>query len=406
MSFKKMLFLFVICSVFSCSNEGDDLASNVEKQDYPAKESSEEANFKFITDFLSGIVHDDDIVKEVKAGVETSLLYGLDEELRFREILKSDDNKLRSASKSLLAEKLEEAFGNIGKTKSATEALNGDELETFVLNDNVQIYWPYSERWDGKEIPFVTYAPTDKDADDVTDVMAYRKIVNPDGTSRIESRMVNEAYAKEHPVWIINKNEMDYEELPDFKAGEFEKNGRLFVSDLLPDARNNKTLRARTPLVVFYLGKLTVTTQHDSWIAGGSEFEFTNAQPLAPGYTTTGNTKVWSNWSRGQISDGITKGIWQVLNMDWTVEQVQNGLKVVETDDGKSTAWKLDLGVKLANDKGLGFTVSASIPFNNNDDEIYEKILMRSYMTDSESNPATALHGGRGVKWTMYTEAK
>jgi hypothetical protein len=400
MKSKIFIFLFVTCFTFSCSDEADNLAGNIENQDYPVMESSEEANFKFITEFLSDIVSNDDIVKEVKTGIETSLLYGLDEELRFREILEPNDNKLRSASKSLLAEKLEEAFGNIKMTKSATEALNGDELETFMLNDNVQIYWPYSERWDGKEIPFVTYAPND---DDVTDIMAYRKIVNPDGTYQVESRMVNEAYAKEHPVWIINKNELDYDELPDFKAGEFEKNGRLFVSDLLPDARNEKTLRAGTPVVVFYLGTLTVSTQHDSWIAGGSEFEFTNAQPLGPNYATTGNTVLRETRTRNSIDNGTTGGVWKALNTDWTEAQVQNALKVVETDGGGTKNWNFSLGVKLGQNE---YGISASIPFGNEDDEIYQTVLARTFITNPNSNTASKLHGAQGVYWTMYTEAK
>jgi hypothetical protein len=400
MKSKIFIFLFVIYFTFSCSDEADNLADNIGNQDYPVMKSSEEANFKFITEFLSDIVNNDDIVKEVKSGIETSLLYGLDEELRFREILRPNDNKLRSASKSLLAEKLEEAFGNIRITKSTTEALNGDELETFMLNDNVQIYWPYSERWDGKEIPFVTYASTD---DDVTDIMAYRKIVNPDGTSQVESRMVNEAYAKEHPVWVINKNELDYDELPDFKAGEFEKNGRLFVSDLLPDARNEKTLRAGTPVVVFYLGTLKVTIQHDSWIAGGSEFEFTNAQPLAPGYTTTKNIILRETRTRNSIDNGVTGGVWKALNTDWTEAQVQNALKVVETDGGGTKNWYFSLGVKIGQNK---YDINASIPFGNNDDEIYAQILARVIITNPITNDAYTLHGREGVFWTMYTEAK
>jgi hypothetical protein len=395
------IFLFVICFTFSCSDEADHLADNIENQDYPVMESSEEANFKFITEFLSNIVSNDDILKEVKAGIETSLLYGLDEELRFREILKPNDNKLRSASKSLFAEKLEEAFGNIRMTKSATDALNGDELETFILNDNVQIYWPYSERWNGKEIPFVTYASTD---DDVTDIMAYRKIVNPDGTSQIESRMVNEAYAKEHPVWVINKNELDYDELPNFKAGEFEKNGRLFLSDLLPDARNGKTLRAGTPVVIFYLGTLTVSTQHDSWIAGGSEFEFTNAQPLSP--TTTGNTVLRETRTRNSIDNGTTGGVWKALNTDWTEAQLQNALKVVETDGGGTKNWNFNLGVKFPGINGNNeYGISASIPFGNDDDEIYQSVLARTYITNPSTNTPYKLHGDQGVYWTMYTEA-
>ena len=83
-------------------------------------------------------------------------------------------------------------------------------------------------------------------------VIAYRFVKLPDGTAVIDSFIVDEAYVMEHPVWVINQNDIDYEDLPDFvKKNQYKINISPFL------------LRSYSVLTPFFLRSFSV---HSSFI--------------------------------------------------------------------------------------------------------------------------------------------
>ncbi|MDR0749833.1 MAG: hypothetical protein LBF62_09715 [Tannerellaceae bacterium] len=253
--------------------------------DGQTKASDADIKLQTTARLLSGIVNAD-VAKEIKRGVEKSLSYGLDEEVRFIEIIQPQNAKVNKFSgANLLTGNLKETICNIGKSSLASVPFTGNDMESFLCKGDVQIYWPYSENWDGKEIPVITYGRYDGEDDDVSDVVAYRRTKDSFGKEKIESLIVNEEYAKKHPVWVINRNNIPYSDLPDFNDNMFEKNGVWFYSEKANAVSSSEvSLRASSSASVFKLVSVKCTKQYDSWIAGGSEFRFSNAFLTPPWY--------------------------------------------------------------------------------------------------------------------------
>jgi hypothetical protein len=402
---KRVFYLIVSLPIVlhSCSNA--DMV-NEENVVTTTDASFDVVKMQTVAKLLTGLTTDKGIATEVKAGVERSLTYGLDEELRFMDILQPNESKmLRSGDDNLLTKSVRNLLNDHNSASGLRSS--GNELETFLLTKNIQIYWPYSENWNGQEIPVITFDPGTGNADKVP---AYQTVKLPDGTTGIDSLIVDETYAMKHPVWVINKNDVDYEELPDFFNYEYAKNGVLFHSELSQKklSRTENTLRSLTSDVVyvFKLGTLQATQHHDDWVNGGSEFEFKCSVPLAPSYTTTGVTVIRKEIARSHInSNGTVFTMNMPLNTNWREEQLQNGLKVIETDGGGTKNWTFALGISILN---VNSSIQASIPYGSNDDNIYEIILDRLYILSPENLDASGnpiVHESRGLKWTMYIQS-
>ncbi|MDR1524053.1 MAG: hypothetical protein LBS79_02200 [Tannerella sp.] len=362
--------------------------------DEQIKVSDEDVILQTTAQLLSSLV-DVDVVKEVKRGVEKSRSYGLDEEIRFIEILQPQNTKVNKfAGNNLLTGKLKECIRNVNKNSLVSAQFTGDEMESFLCNNNVQIYWPYLENWDGKEIPVISYSNYDNEDDDVSDVVAYRRIKDISGKYELESFIINEEYAMNHPVWIISKNEFEYNNLPDFNNGEFKKNGIIFAQEttdetnsIKSDSPNEVSLRAGSNL--FFLKTLQVTTNHDNWINGGSEFEF----HWASLYSTT---VIRYCISRSDINKGKKFTLYYALNTNWTWEQQSNALLIIETDaNWGDNYWYYTIHWR---DDYNFFSSSRHIYHNQFDDFIHGGVYWRDIIT---SNGYIESFFSDGVRWTM-----
>ncbi|MDR0732633.1 MAG: hypothetical protein LBF08_01035 [Dysgonamonadaceae bacterium] len=395
----KRKFFYLIFALpiilYNCSNED---AVN-EKHVATTAVTPDGAKMQTVAKLLSGLTTNQEIATEVRAGVERSLTYGLDEELRFTDILQPKRSRL--GENNLLAESVK----NLLDDHNATNGLrsSGNDLEAFLLNENVQIYWPYSENWDGEETPVITFDPGTENADKV---IAYKIIKLPDGTTGVDSLIVDEAYAMKHPVWVINKNDVDYEDLPDFANEEYEKNGVLFHSKLSQEKMDNVLRSSSSPSgYEFRLGTVQATKHHDDWVNGGSEFEFKCTFPLAPSYSTSGSTTIRKDIARKHInSNGTVFPINMPLNTNWREDQIHNGVKIIESDGGGVNYCEFDLDVSIL---GKQVEVKGKIPYGSSDDELYENVLERIYITsdnnfDASGNPR--IHESAGLRWTMYID--
>lgn len=97
--------------------------------------------------------------------------------------------------------------GNYPKSKIISpnkggRSVNNDLLQ-YLKEQNVEIYWPYWQKWDGKELPTITYTPADNDSVNI----GYKLKVNPNGNGYLtETVRVNDDYAFAHPTWILQNN--------------------------------------------------------------------------------------------------------------------------------------------------------------------------------------------------------
>ncbi len=404
--FKKMKKLNVFFAVAillyvtACSN--DELVDNI-----PNKNQKEIINnvdnisgLETVAKLIASIDIDKDIMGEVKTGVDRSLQYGLDEEFRFTDMIKPLSSKLRrSPVTSSLIEKMSEKLNYTRNT-----GIDSELFFTYLSNNDVQIYWAYSKNWDGKTVPVITFAPEDEDA---TWNYGYKQSIQSDGSIRIDTIIVDEEYLSENSGWIINRNELAYSDLPNFENGEFEKNGVIFdqpsvetkgfgINGWFPDTDPNMVYS-------FYINPMRVTKQLDGVFAGGSEMVISCAHPEMAGGVKAPVTVLRKSFTREEISKATTKSFSTPLNTNWRQEQINNALKIIEEDQGEKTQWDFSLGLKV-DGKDI-FSIAASIPFQNEDDEIVQVILDRDFI-NSQSNRGIGLINPPGELsgWRTYVE--
>ncbi len=205
-----------------------------------------------------------DQMNEVYQAVCASSANGYDEEYMMSDLInspgrgvgaKSDGTKAvtyQTPLRDLLVDHLSQKYSD---TKAG--AADVESYINSLLESGTQIYWPYSEDWDGRTLPIVTFDP----GYGAESNYGYEILLDNSGARVVDSVYVDENLAKVRPVWVINKNE-DSAFMPlDFYAQE------------------TKASSVKEPVRQLKLKDFTMLRNYDSWFAGASEF--TNVDPPA-----------------------------------------------------------------------------------------------------------------------------
>ena len=383
---------------------------------------------------LSALPLENEHLNEVHAAVSSSSGNGYDEEYTMSDLFASPGKgvgdtptKASAAAQSYsrpLRELIREHVRSSVSTKASAGGVSefGDDAEAYLAaleKSDAQIYWPYSEDWDGKETPVFTFDP-----DDGAEVnVGYRVVKEDDGSSRVEEVEVDEAYAKEHPVWVVNRNsdcgftslEIMRREHPEWDNG----GGALIIGGKRPEGRqplwpgraeasvpsplNPAAPGAELPepsdvpsvrdasssgLKTLVLKEFTMKRNYDCWFAGGSEF-FIKAGSVADFYASTeAELRLYTP----QVTDfmivvkrkqkGQALPFNTVIVSDWSEQLTHVAFMIVEDDGGSIEQWKCSAVVKIKS-KSYGFDIS--LPFNSRDDIVWRGQLSRKYI-DATSN--------------------
>lgn len=315
----------------------------------------EELSLPVMARIISELPMDGENFKEVHEAVSSSSDNGYDEEYMMSDLIESPGSGVgdvflptRSSSYSrpmreLLAEYFEEhALTKTGGTDACLEAISASDM---------QIYWPYSENWDGKAAPVITFDPqTGEDSN-----YGYE----PGSGKRVE---VTEELARERPVWVVNLND-DSEYTPvDFferASADSEEEGKML------SIRSIKALR-----------------NYDSWFGGASEFfvkcgavdgfrakteeEMRNYHPEVTDFMVV--------VKRNQV--GKTIPFNALLLSDYTPQMEKIAFLVTEDDGGTVNTWDCEAVVKYSS-KSYGFNLS--IPYRDKDDIVWRGQLSRAF---------------------------
>ena len=266
----------------------------------------------------------------------------------------------------------------------------GDDADAYLAaleSSDVQIYWPYSENWDGQSEPVFTFDP----GDDSDVNIGYKVVRQPDGSSRVEEVEVDEAFAEKNPVWVVNRNsdcgftslEIMRREHPEWDNG----GGALIIGGKRQASTSAALTRAST-LKTLVLKEFTMKRNYDCWFAGGSEFFikagsvndfFASTEAELRLYTpqVTDFMVVVKRKQKGQPLPFNT-----VIVSDWSEQLTQVAFMITEDDGGTLDQWKCSAVVKIKS-KSYGFDIS--LPFNSRDDIVWRGQLSRRYI-DATSN--------------------
>lgn len=298
-----------------------------------------------------------------------------------------------------------------------TRAGSSEACLRMLEESDMQIYWPYSEDWDGETFPIITFDPGDGSEYNY----GYQAVRCEDGSVEIQSVYVDEQLAMSRPVWVINNNDDSHlvpvqsafldgagadagagvaalgadassPEVQAFSEARASSGARASpgVQVLIPVVRTATADAAASvqgsegdvPGDRLYIRSLKMLRNYDSWFGGASEFVIkcgavdgfraTSEEDLSKYRPSVTDCVVVVK--RRQLGMSVPLGI--LLLTDYTPQMENIAFLVTEDDGGKVENWKCEATVKWQS-KSYGFTLN--IPYRDRDDIVWRGQLSRSF---------------------------
>lgn len=349
----------------------------------PQRPDAAAISLQDVASLLASVPLEVDQLEEVYDAACASALNGYDEEYRMRDLFAAPGTGVGASEPTKagtyarpLRELLRQAW-LASVTKAGTQENPEAWLDALSQSD-VQIYWPYSDRWDGESLPIVTYDP----GEGATRNEGFA--LQADGT--VKKVMVDENTPLQQPVWVVNRNEdAAYKTLELLRRADpsWGSGGEILVK-----------AAAEEPGKTLILRSFTVHRQFDSWFAGASEFfvkigaveKFKASTEAEMRLFDANITDFMVVVRRSQVEKEIPFNA--ILVSEWTKQLNSCGLMVIEDDGGTQTSWKCNAMVKV-NSKSYGFELS--LPLNTRDDIVWRGNLTRSFF---ERNNVSPVHLG------------
>lgn len=331
-------------------------------------------------------------MQEVHDAVSSSSGNGYDEEYLMKDLFESPgagvgmDPKSRAVRTKSYARPLKdliaEHFAAMTKAAGDSEcgAMTPKEYLDALEKSDIQIYWPYSEKWDGREWPIITFDPGNGAEVNV----GYRMREKSDGSKYVEEVIVDEEMAAEHPVWVVNRNDdCQYESLEMIKKRdpEWGTGGGSIV--IRPSGVSAERASSSGTVRSLVLKDFLMHRNYDCWFAGASEFFFKVGSVENFTASTEAELKLYNPQitdfmlvvKRNQVGQRIPMNI--MLVSQWTDQLDNIAFLLTEDDGGTRTEWKCSAVVKVKS-KSYGFDVS--LPFNSRDDIVWRGELSARYL--------------------------
>lgn len=315
---------------------------------------------------------------EVHDAVSSSSGNGYDEEYTMRDLFTTPGNGVGDTMTKAAPREYEHPLRDLiaeylVSTKAGGEPSDGQYISDLTESD-IQIYWPYSESWDGRTAPVITFDPGDGSETNV----GYRTRVSSSGERIVEEVTVTEEMTMQTPVWVVNRNtdagfktlEMLRREDPDWGAG-----GNIVIG--------TKAGSDDKPLRSLVLKEFVARRNYDTWFAGASEFFVKIGSVEDFSASTEAEMKLYDPTvtdfvvvvRRDQVGQTIPFNA--MLVSQWTDQLSSCAFMIVEDDGGTRTSWKCTAEVKIQS-KTSGFNIE--LPFHTNDDIVWRGQLSRQYL--------------------------
>ena len=371
----------------------------------PVPPADELCSMQGVARMLAALPIGEEQLAEVYNAVSSSSANGYDEEYMLCDLLSSpgagvgDDPDTRSAAKARYSLPLRDMISDYLASYIATKAGEKDVQEYLdeLSASGIQIYWPYSEEWDGKQVPLITFNP------------GYGAESNYDMDNSV---LIDEELASKRPVWVVNTNDdSDFTPMQLFITkgiGGCRASSTAHLpggtsshisptddssSSVSPSASssspvspagNSANSNGESPeLHNLYMKDFTMHRHYDTWFAGASEFFIKcGALSLIPASNI----------------DDIQSYIPQVTDLMVVVKRRQKGKKVpfnalllsgftdelkqialliIESDGGTRTSWKCQAKVMI---KSRSYGIDVDLPFHSQDDIVWRGPISLDYL--------------------------
>ncbi len=316
---------------------------------------------------------------EVRDAAFSSSDGGYDEEYTMERLLNSPGcgvGETQTRAGKTYTRPLRDLLGEYLGTVSKAGGADAEEYLNSLSESDLQIYWPYSDSWDGEELPTVTFDP----GYDSEYNYGYRLSKDEKGFHIVDSVRVDESIAMEHPVWVINSNnDAAYSPvalfLPDDNSTE-SRNGQTECGEERQGASSMGGIGNRTKSGhrMLYMKSFKMLRNYDSWFRGGSEFFIKCGSVNGFSASTEAELKLYQPSvtdfmvviKRRYLKKDVQFN--SVIMTDFTNQLENLAFLITEDDGGTRTSWKCSASVKIKS-KSYGFDVD--LPYNDKDDIVW-----------------------------------
>ena len=329
---------------------------------------------------------------EVHDAVSSSSTNGYDEEYTMRHLFENPGSgvgDVASKSSRTYSAPLRDLICNQVKLMTATKAVSVDP-EAFLdalASSDMQIYWPFSEEWDGKTMPVITFDPEDGSPNNI----GYR-FVSDDSGRHLEEVVVDEEFAMAEPVWVVNRNsDAGYTSLEIMRREDpqwGEGGGTIIVKPM--EMPSSKTISRVNQTVsrALILKDFTMKRNYDSWFAGASEFF------VKIGYLDnfTASTEAELQIFNPLVTDcmvvvkrrnlGVPQQMNVMLMSDWSVQMTSSAFMITEDDGGTQTEWTCKAKVFI---ESKSYGVEISLPIRTKDDIVWRGELSSRWIEENSN---------------------
>ncbi len=369
---KKIVFALLsalVLSAVSCRRE--------EPLDVRPAAADGQFSLSDVAKMLSELPIDNEHLCEVHDAVSSSSGNGYDEEYMMSDLFSSPGSGVGDARSGTRAgsysRPLKELFSEYFSGRYATRAGAPDVQQCLdaLSESDMQIYWPYSEDWDGESYPIVTFDP----GYGAESNYGYEIRLDGAGLRVVDSVLVTESVAMSRPVWVINRNSDSAFTPLDIFEDESEASASG-VRSLKSDEKGRQLL----------LRSFKALRNYDSWFAGASEFFIKCGAVDGFRATTDEELRLYTPSvtdfmlvvKRSQVGHSLPLNV--MLLTDFTSQMEKVAFAIMEDDGGKTTSWKCEAVVKYKS-KSFGFTLE--IPYKDRDDIVWRGQLSAEYLSSS-----------------------
>ena len=375
--FSAVLLLF---STVSCEIIDDDPVKHVDEKKY--------VSLNEVAEVFAGIPLEQSHLQEVHDAVSASSGNGYDEEYTMANLFSNPGSGVGDCDDTRSEDKYERPLRaliheHLLGTKSSSGMPDPHRWLEELMNSDIQIYWPYSDVWDGESFPVITFDPEDDSEVNV----GYRLHFNEDGSREVEEVIVDEDMARSSAVWVINRNSdaayRTLEMLQKEDPGWGEGGGDVTVQPLASSGKKSLILK-----------NFRMNRNYDCWFAGASEFWIKIGSVEDFTATTEAELKLYNPRvtdflkvvKRGQVGEVLPFNA--TLISDWCEQMTHCALMMTEDDGGTWTDWKCTALVRIAS-KSYG--IELNIPVKSWDDIVWRGRLAWDWI---EANDEKASHFG------------
>ena len=329
---------------------------------------------------------------EVHDAVSSSSTNGYDEEYTMKHLFENPGSgvgDVASKSSRTYSAPLRDLICNQVKLMTATKAVSVDP-EAFLnalASSDMQIYWPFSEDWDGETMPVITFDPEDGSPNNI----GYR-FVSDDSGRHLEEVVVDEEFAMAEPVWVVNRNsDAGYTSLEIMRREDpqwGEGGGTIIVKPMeMPSSKAISRVN-QTVSRALVLKDFTMKRNYDSWFAGASEFF------VKIGYLDnfTASTEAELQIFNPLVTDcmvvvkrrnlGVPQQMNVMLMSDWSVQMTSSAFMITEDDGGTQTEWTCKAKVFI---ESKSYGVEISLPIRTKDDIVWRGELSSRWIEENSN---------------------